>query len=163
MAKQRDAIQMSEAEVAAFVDGRRSMMVATLDKTGAPHQTVLWFAVKDGAYLFETYGAAQKTLNLRRDPRISLMWEAGDAYSELRGVSVQGRAEIVDQEPELSELMRVCVQRNVPGLTGEALERHVAQLARKRVIVRVRPEKTFSWDHRKLAALAAQQAQTREN
>jgi PPOX class probable F420-dependent enzyme len=153
MAKMRDAIQMSEAEIAAFVGSRKSMMVATIDKSGYPHQTVLWFGMKDGTYLFETYGSSQKTLNLRRDPRISLLWEAGLEYAELQGVSIQGQAEIVDADPELSDLMRVCIQRNVPQLQGEALDKHVAQLSRKRVIVRVRPERTFSWDHRKLAAL----------
>jgi PPOX class probable F420-dependent enzyme len=153
MAKQRDLVRMSDAEISAFLDTRKSMMVATLDKDGAPHQTVLWFAVKDGRYLFETYGTSQKTVNLRRDPRISLMWEDGLDYNELRGVTVTGKAEIIDSGPELIDLMRVCVQRNAPMLKGEALEQHVAHMARKRVIVAVRPEKTMSWDHRKLAAL----------
>lgn len=153
MAKQRDAVRMSEAEMADFIESRRSVMVATLDKEGAPHQTVLWFAVKDGKYIFETYGTSQKTLNLRRDPRISLIWEAGETYDQLRGVSVQGRAEIVDSGQELLDLMRTCLLRNSPMAAGEALEHHVAQMARKRVVVVVHPEKTFSWDHRKLAAL----------
>jgi PPOX class probable F420-dependent enzyme len=153
MAKQRDAVRMSEAEQAAFLDECKSMMVATIDKDGAPHQTVLWFAVKDGTYLFETYGSSQKVLNLKRDPRISVMFEAGRDYDQLRGISAQGRAEIVDGGPELIDLMRVCVQRNAPMLKGEQLEQHVAHMARKRVVVVVHPEKTFSWDHRKLAAL----------
>jgi len=152
MAKQRDAVRMNEAETAAFLDECKSMMVATLDKDGAPHQTVLWFAVKDGTYLFETYGTSQKVMNLKRDPRISVMWEAGTTYDQLRGVSVQGRAEIVDSGPELLDLMRVCVLRNAPMLKGEALEHHVAGMARKRVIIVVHPEKTLTWDHRKLAA-----------
>jgi PPOX class probable F420-dependent enzyme len=144
---------MTEAEIADFIGGRRSMIVATLDKGGAPHQTVLWFGVKDGRYLFETYGTSQKVVNLRRDPRISLLWEAGEVYNELRGVSAQGRAEIIDREPDLGDLMRVCIQRNSPQLSGEALEKHVAFMVQKRVIVAVRPEKILSWDHRKLAAL----------
>lgn len=152
MPKRRDEVRMTEAEAAAFVETRRSMIVATLNRDGSPHQTVLWFARDgDGAWLFETYAKSQKALNLRRDPRISLLWEAGETYDQLRGVSVQGRAEIVDAEPELSRLMRFCVQRNTPGLDATALDQAVASLARKRIVVRVRPEKTISWDHRKLA------------
>jgi len=150
MAKQRDLIRMTGEEVAAFVDGRRSLIVATLDKDGAPHQTVLWFAVRDGLYLFETYGSSQKVLNLRRDPRISLLWEAGRDYSELCGVSIRGRAEIVDAEPRLTELMTVIVQRNHAGRSAAEIAEQVAAMVRKRVVVAVRPEKVISWDHRKL-------------
>lgn len=154
MAKQRDLIRMTEAEITAFLDGCRSLIVATIGKDGAPHLTTLWFAVSDGTYLFETYGSSQKVVNLRRDPRISLMWEAGETYTELRGVTVQGRAEIVDEGPRLLDLMRMVVSRNVPQITGEALDNHVAGMVRKRVVVVVHPEKTVSWDHRKLAAVA---------
>ncbi|MET0338524.1 MAG: TIGR03618 family F420-dependent PPOX class oxidoreductase [Caulobacter sp.] len=154
MPKQRDLIKMSDDELAAFVQSRKSMMVASLGKDGAPHQTVLWFAVKDGRYLFETYGASQKVVNLRRDPRISLMWESGLDYNELRGVTVNGRAEIVDSEPRQSELMSVIIKRNNPAITDEALAAHVERMKRKRVVVVVHPEKVVSWDHTKLAALA---------
>ncbi|MDB5445103.1 MAG: putative FMN-binding protein [Phenylobacterium sp.] len=153
MAKQRDVVRMSEAEIAAFLEGRRSMNVASLLKDGSPHLTTLWFAVKDGVYLFETYGTSQKVVNLRRDPRIALLWEAGEAYDELVGVSVRGRAEIVETEPQLSELMAFIVRRNLSQLGGQ-LDEHVARMVAKRVVVAVRPEKTISWDHRKLAARA---------
>jgi PPOX class probable F420-dependent enzyme len=154
MAKQRDLIRMTEAEIDAFIAGQKSLIVATIGKDGAPHLTTLWFAAKDGTYLFETYGSSQKVMNLRRDPRISLMWEAGVEYAELRGVTVQGRAEVVDEGQRLLDLMKVVLSRNAPQVTGEALDKHVAGMARKRVVIVVHPEKTVSWDHRKLAAVA---------
>jgi PPOX class probable F420-dependent enzyme len=154
MAKQRDLIRMTEAETDAFIAGQKSLIVATIGKDGAPHLTTLWFAAKDGTYLFETYGSSQKVVNLRRDPRISLMWEAGAEYAELRGVTLQGRAEIVDEGPRLLDLMRAVVARNIPQIIGEALEKHIVGMARKRVVVVVHPEKIVSWDHRKLAAVA---------
>ncbi len=151
MAKQRDAVRMSDAEIAAFLDGCRSMNVATLLKDGAPHLTTLWFAVKDGVYLFETYGSSQKVVNLRRDPRIALLWEQGTEYDQLVGVSVNGRAEVIDAEPRLTELMSHIIRRNSPKL-GDHHDAHVAQMVRKRVVIAVHPEKTLSWDHRKIAA-----------
>jgi len=153
MAKQRDAVRMTDAEIDAFLADSRSMNVATLLKDGSPHLTTLWFAVKDGTYLFETYGTSQKVVNLRRDPRIALLWEAGETYEELRGVSVRGRAEIVDAEPRLSELMGYIVQRNEMGGKGDLAER-VAKMVVKRVVIAVHPEHIFSWDHRKLHAKA---------
>ena len=150
MAKSRDAIRMNEVETAAFLDKCRSLQVATLDRNGAPHLTTLWFAVKDGEFLFETYGKSQKIVNLRRDPRIAVLCEAGETYDQLRGVSVQGRAEIVDAGEPLLELMGVLVERSHPELSAEQVAAKAAQLAQKRVVVVVRPTKLISWDHRKL-------------
>jgi len=151
MAKQRDRIRMSEAEIAEFLDGCKSLNVATLDKEGAPHMTTLWFAVKDGNILFETYGSSQKVVNLRRDPRIAVLCEKGDTYDQLRGVSVKGRARIIDEGPELVELMGYVIARNNPAMSAETVAEHARGMAAKRVVVVVHPDKVISWDHRKLA------------
>ena len=151
MAKQRDKIRMNPEEVDAFLRETRSLNVATLGKDGSPHMTTLWFAVDDGKVLFETYGSSQKVVNLRRDPRIAVLCESGETYPELRGVSINGRAEIVDADPALTGLMTKIVRKNVPGLDGEHLAQHVAGMTRKRVVVVVHPERVISWDHRKLA------------
>ena len=152
MAKLRDAIRMNAVEIAAFLDECRSLQVATLDREGAPHLTTLWFTVKEGDFLFETYGKSQKIVNLRRDPRIAVLCEAGESYDQLRGVSVQGRAEIVDAGESLLELMALLVERNHHELSAEQIAAMAAQLAQKRVVVVVRPDKLISWDHRKLGA-----------
>jgi len=150
MAKQRDRIAMSADEVAAFLDQSRTLNVATLGKDGAPHLTALWFARDGEVLLFETYGASQKVVNLRRDPRIAVMCEAGETYQELRGVSIRGRAEIIDAEPCLSERMTFIARRIMPGASEEQLAAHVAHMVQKRVVVAVHPGKVISWDHRKL-------------
>lgn len=151
MAKMRDAIRMTEAEIAALLDECKSLQVATLGQDGAPHLTTVWFAYRDGAYLFETYGKSQKVVNLRRDPRVALLAERGDEYSELRGVSVKGRAQILDGGEALQTLMQVIVARNHRGLDAHDVARIAASMAEKRVVVSVRPDKVMSWDHRKLA------------
>ena len=155
MPKQREKVKMTDAEIEAFLGEVKSLNVATLGKDGAPHLTTLWFSVKDGAIMFETYGTSQKVVNLRRDPRIAVGCEAGLAYDQLRGVSIRGRAEIVDQEPRLSELMGHILHRNHPEIVGEAYTAHVERMVRKRVVVVVHAEKVMSWDHRKIAAPAA--------
>ncbi len=150
MAKQRDAIRMSEVEVAAFLDECLSLQVATLGRDGAPHLTTVWFAVEDGKVLFETYGKSQKIINLRRDPRIAVLCEKGESYDQLRGVSINGRAEIVDSGERLQQAMRLLVAGSHPELEGDRLTAFAAQMAQKRVVVVVHPEKVVSWDHRKL-------------
>jgi PPOX class probable F420-dependent enzyme len=151
MAKQRDKIRMTPEEINTFLDVSKSLIVATLDRDGAPHLTTLWFARLGNDILFETYGSSQKVVNLRRDPRISVMCEAGETYDQLRGVSIQGRAEIVDTSPYLDALMSIIIHRSFPGQSPEKLQAHVADMIRKRVVVVVHPIKYMSWDHRKLA------------
>lgn len=146
----RDAIRMTEAEIATLLDECKSLQVATLDKDGAPHLTTVWFAYRDGTYLFETYGKSQKVVNLRRDPRVAVLAEQGTSYDQLRGVSVQGRAEIVDAGEPLQALMEVIVARNHRGLDAAEITTIAASMVEKRVVIVVRPDKVISWDHRKL-------------
>ena len=56
----------------------------------------MWYGVVDGEIWLETKAKSQKAVNLRRDPRITFLLEAGDTYDTLRGVSFEGTAEIVD-------------------------------------------------------------------
>ena len=151
MSKQRDAVRMSDDEIAAFLDDTKSLQVATLGKDGTPHLTTVWFVRKGKEILFETYGKSQKVVNLRRDDRIAVLAEDGETYDELRGVSINGRADVVEENPRRTELMRDLVDHHFDGLDPEQLEQTAAKMAEKRVVVVVRPEKTMSWDHRKLA------------
>ena len=155
MAKSRDKVKMTDEEIAKLFGEVKSLNVATLGKDGMPHLTALWYASEGDGVMFETYGTSQKVVNLRRDPRIAVQVEAGLEYDELRGVSMRGTAEIVDQEPRLSELMSKILKRNHPEYEGEVLATYVERMVRKRVVVVVHPDKVMSWDHRKLGAGAA--------
>jgi PPOX class probable F420-dependent enzyme len=152
MAKQRDAIRMTEIEQREFLEQGRSLQLATLGKDGFPHLVTMWYGLDEqGRILLETYGRSQKMLNLRRDPRLSVLVEAGHEYDELRGVSIQGRAQLVDDFPSVLEIMRRVLARNHAGLGGDMLERAAESGARKRHGIIIHPLRTISWDHRKIA------------
>lgn len=150
MAKQRDAIRMTDAELAGFLEAGHNLQVATLGRDGAPHLTTVWYAMHDGLILFETYGKSQKVMNLRRDPRIAVLVEDGTTYDQLRGVSINGTAELIEENPRRTQLMRVLVNRHFPGQTPEQLDALSAQMAAKRIVIAVHPDKVVSWDHRKI-------------
>ena len=150
MAKSRDAIRMNEAEIAALFAECKSLQVATLGADGAPHLTTLWYTLHQGKVLFETYGKSQKVMNLKRDPRIAVLCEAGETYAELRGVSIQGRAELVEEGERLQLLMRALVDHHFAGQSAEQVRATAAGMAQKRIVVVVHADKTISWDHRKL-------------
>jgi PPOX class probable F420-dependent enzyme len=150
MPKRRDAIRMTEDEMWKFIGERKSLQVATLGRDGAPHLTTLWFAIVDGEIVFETFTKSQKIVNLKRDPRIAVLVESGTEYSELRGVSINGRAEL-HSDPEVVHPYALAVmRRNQPEVPVAALEQAARQLATKRTAVIVKPERIISWDHRKL-------------
>ena len=153
MAKARDIVRMSEAEISAFLAAAHSLQVATLGPDGAPHLTTVWFTVHEGCVMFETYGKSQKVVNLQRDPRIAVLAEDGLTYGELRGVSINGRAEVVEDFPRRHDLMRLLLAHHFPGLSGEALDAQTTSMAAKRVVVVVHPEKVMSWDHGKLGGV----------
>jgi PPOX class probable F420-dependent enzyme len=150
MSNMREAIRMNEPEIAALLEECKTLQVATLDKDGAPHLTAVWFACRDGMYLFETYGKSQKVANLRRDPRIALLAEKGGSYDQLRGVSIKGRAEIVDSGELQLRLMETIVARNHVALDAAEVTNIAVSMVEKRVVVVVRPAQIISWDHRKL-------------
>ena len=150
MAKSRDLIRMTDDEIAQFLGAVQSLQVATLGPDGEPHLTTVWFTVHEGAILFETYGKSQKIVNLQRDPRIAVLAEAGTTYDQLRGVSINGHGEVIEDNPERTALMEVLVAHHFAGQTPEQVRAVAAKMAEKRVVVRVVAEKTMSWDHRKL-------------
>ena len=150
MPKRRDQIRMTDSEMRDFIASRKSMQVATLGRDGAPHLTTLWFALVDDRLVFETFSKSQKIRNLERDPRIAVLFEDGIEYSELRGVSINGRAELVTDPERVHVLARAVMRRNQPALTDEQVDQVSKMMARKRTAVIVHPEKIVSWDHRKL-------------
>src|SRR5690606_9802141 len=95
----RDQIRMTDDEVAAFLDGRHTMNIATYNHDGSIHLVAMWYAMDGTSPVFWTYKAAQKIKNLERDPRITCLVEAGDSYETLQGVELVGTAEILT-EPE---------------------------------------------------------------
>ena len=150
MANRRDQIRMTEEEIWKFVEERKSLQVATLNRDGTPHLTTLWFAVVDGEITFETFSKSQKIVNLRRDPRIAVLLEAGSDYSELRGVSINGTA-LLHSDPEVVHRYAFAVmRRNQPDLPEGTLEAVARDMSTKRTVVVVKPEKIVTWDHRKL-------------
>lgn len=146
---QRTQITMTPGEVAAFLSVQRTATLVSLGASGHPHAVAMWFAYLDGVVWFETKAKAQKARNLRRDPRATVLVEDGLTYDALRGVSLEGRAEIVD-DPEALWRVGVSVWERYHGPYTEEVRPLVEFMLHKRVAVRFDVERTRSWDHRKL-------------
>ncbi|WP_435741357.1 TIGR03618 family F420-dependent PPOX class oxidoreductase [Nocardioides sp. SYSU DS0663] len=149
MANQRSQVVMSEDEVDTFLTQQRSSTVATIGPQGQVHLVAMWYAWMDGHVWLETKAKSQKVVNLRRDPRMSFLVEAGHTYDQLRGVSLEGSGVVVE-DPDV--VWDVCVnvfeRYNAPYT--EELRPFVEVMARNRVVVRLDVDRVRSWDHRKL-------------
>ncbi|MBB6626111.1 pyridoxamine 5'-phosphate oxidase family protein [Nocardioides sp. KIGAM211] len=150
----RDAVKMSEQEVTDFLDANLKVQVASIGKDGAPHLTTLFYVVLDGEIAFWTYGRSQKIRNLERDPRVSALVEDGTDYFELRGVSINGTAELVRDHDRIHAIGAAVATRMVGASSFEELgdigRDMVDKQATKRIAVIIHPEHVATWDHRKM-------------
>ncbi|MGW1677272.1 pyridoxamine 5'-phosphate oxidase family protein [Saccharopolyspora sp. NPDC002376] len=146
---QRSEVEMTPEEISAFVSTQRTATLITLGPRGHPHAIAMWFAVIDGALWFETKTKAQKAVNIRRDPRVTALIEDGLTYDVLRGVSMEGRAELVDDAEALWNV-GVDMWERYHGPYDEEVKPLVETMLHKRTAMRLHVDRTRSWDHRKL-------------
>jgi PPOX class probable F420-dependent enzyme len=150
MAKRRDLVTMTDKEMWDFIATQKSIQVCTLNKDGTPHLTVMWFAIRDKTIILETFTKSQKIMNLRRNPNMAVLLEDGSEYNELRGVSINCKAELIEDYATVHALHVDVVVRNQPGVTPEQAEEFTREMSKKKTVIVVKPEKVMSWDHRKL-------------
>ena len=96
MPKRRSQVALSPEEEAAVLNEGRTIQIASNGRDGYPHLVAMWYVAIDGEIFFSTYGTSQKVLNLQRDPHVTAMVELGHDYSELRGVAIKGKAQVID-------------------------------------------------------------------
>jgi PPOX class probable F420-dependent enzyme len=150
MAGRRDLIRMTDDEVAAFLEERHHLAVASHSPDGSIHLVAMWYGFRNGRPALETFAKSQKVRNLRRDPRFTALVETGDGYDDLRGVQLVGHAVIHEDEAIVLDVCRDVARRYAGVTEPDEVEAVAAMMARKRVAVELVPQKVVSWDHRKL-------------
>jgi PPOX class probable F420-dependent enzyme len=145
---------MTGEEIRAFLAANMKVQVASIGRDGMPHLTTLFYVMLDGRISFWTYARSQKVKNLERDPRVSALVETGTDYAELRGVSVQGKAEVVRDPDEIRRIGTAVVHAMSGGADLGDLGRDIVEhQVKKRVGIVITPDKVASWDHSKMNAL----------
>ncbi len=152
--RRRKTIALTPEEQRRYLAESHTLILTSLDRQGYPHSVAMWYVVDPaGDVVMTTFAKSQKAVNLRRDPRCALLIESGRTYEELKGLLIRGRATLEqDEEKVLDVLETVHHKYNTPGPT-EGLRDAMRGQARKRTMIRVRPERVSSWDHRKLGGV----------
>jgi PPOX class probable F420-dependent enzyme len=110
--------------------------VATTQPDGTPQQTVVWVKREGDDVLFSTIRGRRKTLNMERDPRVSVMVYDRDnayAYVEIRGtvlMTEEGGDELIH------ELSEAYTGGRFPGDDGTDHVRVVCRVTPTKVITR---------------------------
>ena len=148
--KKRAEIQLSDEERKMYLSTALTIILVTVGRDGYPHAVPMWFLVEeDGSVYMTTYGRSQKVVNVRRNPRVALLVESGVRYDELKGVLIRGDAEVVEDE-DLCVRILTRIQTKHMGSLASAVEEVMRAQARKRVVLKLTPDRVVSWDHQKL-------------
>ncbi len=150
MPSRRSSIALTQEEQEQFLKDGWTIQIASVGHKGYPHLVAMWYVVDNGMVTFTTFGKSQKILNLKRNPKITAMLESGRAYNELKGLVIEGTGEIDEDNAETARIMALVGSKYngvpVPTDTSEAR----LKAASKRVVVRIKPDDIYSWDHTKL-------------
>ena len=149
MANRRSEIKMSPEEIDAFLREERTATMCSMHPDGTIHAVAMWYGFLDGVLTVETKSRSQKVQNLKRDPRLTVLVEAGARYEELRGVELVGKGRIIE-DPEAVWKLGISVWERYVGPYDESQREGLAMMLKNRVLVTIDVDKVVSWDHRKL-------------
>jgi PPOX class probable F420-dependent enzyme len=144
---------MTPKEVREFLRAQRTLILSTLKRDGAPVAHALWFTYLDDAVYFDTQSESFKARNIRRDPRVCCLVEAGETYFALRGVMIQGRCAPVEDPAEIARVEAAAAEKSarigsgledLPGWFGE--NRKGRRARGGRVMLKVPLEKVTTWN-----------------
>ena len=76
-----------------FLEAKHFAVLATVNPSGSPHLTVMWYLLDGDEIVFNTKVGRAKETNLDRDPRVSLLVYDDTGYKYMR---VDGRARRID-------------------------------------------------------------------
>ncbi|MFN0028654.1 MAG: pyridoxamine 5'-phosphate oxidase family protein [Acidimicrobiales bacterium] len=153
MPSRRAQIKMTDEELQAFLAEQTLGVLGTVDGKGNPHLVNVTYLHHRGELIFSSFVKAQKIVNLQRNPRASMLIEIASPYHEIRGALVTGTAAINDDFEAVRELMAVIAENQQRRVGDPQPEMDLDQVATKRVIVSLKPDRIASWDHRRLGGV----------
>ena len=105
-------------DIRAFLEEERFGVLGTVNATGSPQLSVMWYELRGDTIMMNTLRGRKKDRNLLRDPRASLCVEDGFRY-----VTLDGAIEFVD-DPATAQADIAALARRYHGQeTGDAMAR----------------------------------------
>jgi PPOX class probable F420-dependent enzyme len=132
----------ADAAIQRFLASKDVVILATLQKHGAPLAMPMWFVADPDGLAMVSVADTQKVRNLRRDRRVCVVAESGTRGAEIRGVSIQGQVLFVEQPEAYQPMVMRLLHKYDPHL---AALWGGTTMPPNRVVFRIVPEKIVSW------------------
>jgi PPOX class probable F420-dependent enzyme len=133
--------RLGESRIQRFLTTREVVVLATVQPDGSPLAMPVWFLHNAQDLTMISEADTQKVRNLRRDPRVCVVGEAG-SRTDARGVIIRGRAEFLGDSQEWGALARAFLKKYHPDL--ERLWGR-NEMPPDRVMFRIVPTRVQSW------------------
>jgi PPOX class probable F420-dependent enzyme len=124
-----------------------TVSLATISPDGTAHAVPLWFVWLDDAVHVSSRWGSRAHRNIERDPRVTLSIDRGRSWTELAGVLVRGRAEILHaDEPSAKRAMSAWFEKYRGELGGTQFGVYAEQV-RHPVLFSVVPDRVTGWSN----------------
>ncbi len=140
-------VSLTREEAYAFLDSRPGWLVlTTIGREGYPHSVPIgYFRIGDDICIGGRAGT-QRVKNIRRNSKVSLLVESGQTMQDIKGLMIQGEADILTETGEVLPLMREAAKQR-----GTADDQLPTEVRPGVSYVRVRPRRFISWDYSRQA------------
>jgi PPOX class probable F420-dependent enzyme len=137
------SIAMSNQEMIDFLSESNLARIATVKPSGAPHVSPVWYLWENNQLFIAIPRNSVKTRNIKKNNKVAVTI---DSNIGPKGIIIEGTAELEELGEEIE--LRL-IQRYV---SPENLDKYVeyAHADLPSVLLRIRPEKTITWDYSKL-------------
>lgn len=126
-----------ETAVEDFLKGVHFAKLATLNKSGSPQLTPVWYMYDEGKLIVNTAADRVKYRNILRDQRVALLMD-----EEYRYVTISGRARVAKERDAHKDIETLAIR-----YTGEERGRKAARerySKQERVSIEIVPRRVFS-------------------
>ncbi|MCX8072286.1 MAG: pyridoxamine 5'-phosphate oxidase family protein [Candidatus Binatia bacterium] len=124
----------------AFIRAQRVARVATVGEGGEPHNVPVCTAAIGGKLYFASEASARKVRNIRRNPRVALVFDEYDEdWTKLRGLMLVGKATVIEKGATFHRARLALYRKYRQYRKMEPIEEGES------VIIAVTPEKSFAW------------------
>jgi hypothetical protein len=145
------SIAMTPPEVDGFLGQERVCRVASIGADG-PHVVPMWFVWDGSALWLNSTFRSQRWRDVERDPRVSVVVDAGVEFNELRGVELSGSVAVASEVPRTDE-----PRADLADVEGRYAEKYSGAADfvpdGRHAWLRLTPTRLVSWDFRKNTAL----------
>jgi nitroimidazol reductase NimA-like FMN-containing flavoprotein (pyridoxamine 5'-phosphate oxidase superfamily) len=138
-----------------------NIRIATVDAAGNINLTPMWFGWASGKVFI--YGRGQKVVNLRRNPRCTLLVDRNEKFPELQAIMMRGSARVLETAEEEAAETGLDEARRQMGIkyngghgrppADDPPPNAATAGGRNRRWIVFTPERTVTWDNFKLDRL----------